>query len=143
MCKYIHSYMNICIYPHTRVSSFPRLISVAWVNEKRTTDVTRVLKAPVLSFAKWLVVWWKNKKYSVLISVLNECSSVFSSECSMNKFRIYIYTYIHIAMYIFIHMAAKVWKVQNKSFQLVLHSLLHIDTQALTSHLGTLLLSMW
>ena len=35
----------------------PGLISVAWVNEKRTTDVTRVLKAPVLSFAKMLVVW--------------------------------------------------------------------------------------
>ena len=38
--------MYIYIYPHTRVSSFSGLISVARVNEKRTTDVTRVFKAP-------------------------------------------------------------------------------------------------
>ena len=34
------------IYPHTRVSSFPGLISVARVYEQRIPDVTRVLKAP-------------------------------------------------------------------------------------------------
>ena len=38
--------MYVLIYPHTRVSSFTVLISVARVNEWRTTDVTRVLKAP-------------------------------------------------------------------------------------------------
>ena len=32
------------MYPHTRASSCPGLISVARVNEKTTTDVTRVLK---------------------------------------------------------------------------------------------------
>ena len=34
------------MYIQTRVLSFPGLITVAWVNEKRTTDVTRVPKAP-------------------------------------------------------------------------------------------------
>ena len=34
------------LYPHTRVSSCVGLISVAWVNEERTPDVTRVPKTP-------------------------------------------------------------------------------------------------
>ena len=38
-------YISIYLYPPTRVSSCPGLISVARVNEKRTTDVTRVFKA--------------------------------------------------------------------------------------------------
>ena len=38
--------MYIYIYPQTHVSSFPVLISVARVNEYRTTDLIRVLKAP-------------------------------------------------------------------------------------------------
>ena len=33
-------------HTHTRVSSCPGLISVARVNEERTTDVTRVLETP-------------------------------------------------------------------------------------------------
>ena len=40
---YIYIYKYIYIYPQTRVSSFPRLISPARVNEQRTTGVTRVL----------------------------------------------------------------------------------------------------
>ena len=40
-CIYIYIY--IYIYPQTRVSSFPELISVAWVNEQRITDASRVL----------------------------------------------------------------------------------------------------
>ena len=43
---YIYIYIYIYIYTQTRVSSFLGLISVARVNELRTTDVTRVLKAP-------------------------------------------------------------------------------------------------
>ena len=43
---YIYIYIYIYIFPHTRFSSFPGLISVAQVNKQRTTDVTRVLKAP-------------------------------------------------------------------------------------------------
>ena len=30
---YINIYIYIYIYPHTRASSFPALITVAWVNE--------------------------------------------------------------------------------------------------------------
>ena len=39
-------YIFINIYQQTLVSSFPGLISMARVNEYRTTDVTRVFKAP-------------------------------------------------------------------------------------------------
>ena len=39
-------YIYIYIYPQTRISSFPGLISVARLNEQSTTDVTRVLKTP-------------------------------------------------------------------------------------------------
>ena len=54
MFVYIHIsvYIYICIniyiyiYPQARVSSFAGLISVVRVNEERTTDVTRVVKAP-------------------------------------------------------------------------------------------------
>ena len=34
------------VYLQAHVSCFPGLISVAWVNEERLTDVARVLKAP-------------------------------------------------------------------------------------------------
>ena len=43
---YIYIYICIYIYPQARVSSFVGLISVVRVNEERTTDVTRVVKAP-------------------------------------------------------------------------------------------------
>ena len=36
----------IYIYPQARVSPCPGLISVAQINEQRTTDVTREPKAP-------------------------------------------------------------------------------------------------
>ena len=34
-------------------------------------------------------------------------------------------------------------KVKNKRFQLFSHSLLHIDKEALTSHVGKMLISIW
>ena len=46
MYIHIYIYIYIYIYPQTRVLSFPGLISVARVNEQRTSDVTGVLKAP-------------------------------------------------------------------------------------------------
>ena len=39
----MYIFIYIYIYPHTRVSSYPGLISVARVNEWRTNDITRVL----------------------------------------------------------------------------------------------------
>ena len=65
---YIYIYIYIYIYyPHTRVSC-PGLISVAWVNEQRTTDVTRVLKTPGAELCQNASD--ERIKYFVLISVL-------------------------------------------------------------------------
>ena len=72
------------IHPQTRVSSFPGPISVARVNEYRTTDITRLFKAPGADICQ-------NG-----CGVVNEqkifCSYQCSSESSMNKFRAYIST---------------------------------------------------
>ena len=67
---YIYIHIYIYIYPQTRVSSFPGLISVARVNEQRTTDVTRVLKAPGAELCQNACGVVNEQKYSVLISVL-------------------------------------------------------------------------
>ena len=79
------------IYPQTRVSSFPWLVSVARVNEQRTTGFTRVLKAPGTELCQ------------SACGVVNEqkifCSHQCSSEGSVNKFRAYIY---YIIYYIYI-----------------------------------------
>ena len=82
---YIYNiYMYIYIYPQTRVSPFPGLISAAWVNEQKTTDVTRVLKAPGAELCQ------------NACGVVNEqkifCSQQCSPKCSMNIFRAYIST---------------------------------------------------
>ena len=70
--------------PHTRVSSFPRLISVAQVNEQRTTNVTRVLKAPGAELCQNACDVAKKQKIF--------CSHQYSPVCSMNKFRTYLST---------------------------------------------------
>ena len=77
-------------YPQTRVSSFPGLISVARVKEERTTDVTRVLKAPGSEFCQ--------NAYGVVNEQKTFCSHQCSSECSINK---QIYRYICIYVYIY------------------------------------------
>ena len=57
---------------------------MARVNEQRTTDVTRVLKAPCAElFQNACGVVKKQKIF---------CSDQCSPECSMNKFRAYIFT---------------------------------------------------
>ena len=82
---YTRIYIYIYIYPYTRVSSFPVLISVARVNEYRTTDFTRVLKAPGAELCQ------------NACGVVNEqkifCFHQCSPECSMDRFRAYISTY--------------------------------------------------
>ena len=69
----------IYIYPQTRVSSFPGLVSVARVNEERTNDNTRVLKAPGAELCQ------------NACGVVNEQKIFRSHQCSpegsMNKFR--------------------------------------------------------
>ena len=70
------------IYAQTCHSSFPGLISVVRVNESRTTDVTRMLKATGAELCQ------------NACGVVNEqkifCSHQCSPECSMNKLRVYI-----------------------------------------------------
>ena len=86
-------YIYIYIYTHTRASSFPGLSSVDWVNEQRTTDVTRVVKAsgPELCQNACGVV----NKQKIF------CSHQCSPELSMNKFRAYVYIYIYIYIHIY------------------------------------------
>ena len=69
----------IYIYSHTCISSFPGLISVAQVNEWRTTDVTReCLKHQVLSFAKMLGVVNEQK-----IFCFHQCSPEYVCKISL------------------------------------------------------------
>ena len=78
---------------------------MTWVNENKTTNVTRVLKTPSAELSQNVFGERTRKKYFVVISVLQ------SPECSMNKFRArsdlvcekYIYIYIHIYIYIYIY----------------------------------------
>ena len=80
----LYIYIYTYIYPQTRVLSFPGFISVARVNEWRTSDVIGVLKAPGAELCQ------------NACGVVNEqnifCSQQYSSEGSMNKFRAYIST---------------------------------------------------
>ena len=71
------------IYPQTRVSSFTGLISVARVNEQRTTDITRVLRTLGAEICQSACGVMNEQKFS---------SHKRSPECSMNKFRAYIST---------------------------------------------------
>ena len=93
------------IYPQTPVSSLPGLISVARVNKLRTTDFTRVLKAPGPEL-------WHNA-----CRVVNErkifCSDQCSPECSMNKFPAYINRYVFRAS-----QGSSVWLVLTSREQL-------------------------
>ena len=66
----------------TRVSSFPGLISVARVNEYRTTDVTRVLKGQSAEFCQNACGVMKKQKIF--------CSHQCCPDCPMNKSRAYI-----------------------------------------------------
>ena len=61
----------------------PRTLSVARVNEKRTTDVTRVLKGPGAELCQ--------NASGVVNKQKIFCSHQCSPECSVNKFRAYIY----------------------------------------------------
>ena len=87
---YIYIYINIYIYIYiyiyscsqTRASSFPGLISVARINEQRTTGVTRVLKKPGAKLCQNAFGGVNEQKIF--------CSHQCSPEWSMNKFRAYI-----------------------------------------------------
>ena len=95
---YVHTYIyTIILYPQASVLSFPRLISVAQVNEYRTTDVTRVLKAPGAELCLNTCGVVNQKK--------TFCSHQCCPACSMNKFRAYISIYPYYpCLYIYIYM---------------------------------------
>ena len=57
-------------------------------------------KHQVLSFAKTLVVWWTNKKYSVLISVLQSAQWINSKRIYPCIIYIICIYYIYIGVYI-------------------------------------------
>ena len=59
----------IYIYTQTRVSFFAGLISVAWVNKYRTTDVTRVLKAPGVEYIYniYIHIYYSKKRYGSVL----------------------------------------------------------------------------
>ena len=90
LCIYIYIYIfniYIYIYIHSHVLRPPQDSSV-WLGltnrEQRTSDVTRVLKAPVAELCQ------------IACGVVNKqkifCSHQCSPACSMNKFRTYIST---------------------------------------------------
>ena len=85
---YIYIYIYVCkyiyMYPQTWISSFPGLISVARVNEQRTTDITIVLKAPNAELCQ--------NACGVVNKQKTFCPNQCSPECSINKFRAYIST---------------------------------------------------
>ena len=72
--------LDIYIYPHTRVLSFPGLISVARVNEQRTTNVTRVLKAPGAEICLYIYIYIYI--LHLLISIL-KCLQFFFQFCDL------------------------------------------------------------
>ena len=72
----------LLFYIYIRVSSFPELVGVARVNQQRTTDVTRVPKAPGAELCQ------------NACGVANEQKIFCSHQRSpMNKLRTYISTY--------------------------------------------------
>ena len=82
------SYIYIYIYIHRHMFCPSQDLSV-WLGlmSREQLMSPECSKHQVLSFAKMLVVWWTNKKYSVLISVLQSAQWV-------NSERIYPYTHV-------------------------------------------------
>ena len=48
----------LLFYIYIRVSSFPELVGVARVNQQRTTDVTRVLKARGAELCQYIDIYY-------------------------------------------------------------------------------------
>ena len=89
----IYIYKNVCVYLYIYIYIYistdicfvlPRTHQLVRVNEYRTTDATRVLKAPGAELCQ--------NAYGVVNEQKIFCSHQCSPECSMNKFRAYIST---------------------------------------------------
>ena len=83
--NYIYIYIHIHVFRHSQDSSVRlRLMSREQLMSPECS------KHQVLSFAKMLVVWWTNKKYSVLISVLQSAQWINSE---------HIYPHTHVSSF--------------------------------------------
>ena len=89
----IHTYIHIYIYIHRHVFR-PSQDSSVWLGltSREQLMSPECSKHQVLSFAKMLVVWWTNRKYSVFINVLQSARWI-------NSERRYIYIYSSISIY--------------------------------------------
>ena len=128
---YMYIYIYIYIYPQTPISFFPGLISVDRVKEQRTTDVTRVLKAPGAEFCQNACGMVNEQKIL--------CSHQCSPECSMNKFRAYIYKYIYIYIHIYIYIFIYILYIYNiYTCMLFIYIYIYIYTRAtnMYQHIG-------
>ena len=88
LCIYTCMYIYIYIYIHRHVFR-PYQDSSAWLGLTSREQLMSLecSKHQVLSFAKMLVVWWTNKKHSVLISVLQGARWI-NSECIYPQTRV-------------------------------------------------------
>ena len=78
VCIYI-IYIYIYIYIHRHVFHLPQDSPVRLgLTSREQLMLPECSKHQVLSFAKMLVVWWTNRKYSVLISVLQSAQWINS-----------------------------------------------------------------
>ena len=97
--------------------------SSVWLGSKSREQLMspECSKNQVLSFAKMLVVCWTNKKYSVLISVLQSAQWI-NSECIYPHsvyicicIRTLLHMYIVLPMYNYVHVYM-VWLCQAKTY---------------------------
>ena len=86
---YIYIYIHIHVFRPFQDSS----VRLGSTNREKLMS-PECSKHQVLSFAKMLVVWWTNKKYSVLISVLQSAQWI-------NSERISTYTCFVLLLYIY------------------------------------------
>ena len=97
----------ICIYIHRHVFH-PSLDSSVWLGltSREQLMSPECSKHQVLRFAKMLVVWWANKKYSVLISVVQSTPWI-NSEIIYPEKRVHIQKH---TIYIYILWRTKYWE---------------------------------
>ena len=78
---YIHTFIYIYIHRHAFRSSQDSSVWLGLTSREQLM-LPECSKHQVSSFAKMLVVWWTNKKYSVLISVLQSAQWINSERIS-------------------------------------------------------------
>ena len=77
LCLYKYIHIHIHVFRPSQDSS----VWLRWTSREQLM-LPECSKHQVLSFTKMLVVWWTNKKYSVLISVLQSAQWINSERIS-------------------------------------------------------------